>query len=231
MRRFNVEGATVVGCDVDAAAVNATIASLEAVGVSADIDSASVDLGDAEQAASWVRRALERHGRIDIVYNNGSAARFGGIAEMSLDDWHFTLRNELDLVFYVTKFAWPALSQRGGSVINTASVAAMVGNRTAPSVAHSATKGAVVALTRQLAVEGGPLSIRVNSISPGVIETPGTAELLAMPEVREALLEQVAIRRVGMPQDIVGAAVYLASDEASYITGANLVIDGGMTTF
>jgi meso-butanediol dehydrogenase / (S,S)-butanediol dehydrogenase / diacetyl reductase len=217
--RFAAEGATVVGCDIDGEA-----------GLTADIEATGIDLGDPEQARRWVESAGERHGRIDIVYNNGSAAKFGSIAELSVEDWHFTIRNELDLVFFVTKYAWPVLVRSGGgTIINVASVAGWTGNRSVPFVAHMAAKGGVIAVTRQLAAEGGPVGIRAVSISPGTIVTPGTADVLAVPEVRDALVGQTLIARLGQPADVVALAVFLASDEAGFITGSDFIVDGGLT--
>jgi meso-butanediol dehydrogenase / (S,S)-butanediol dehydrogenase / diacetyl reductase len=228
--RFASEGATVVGCDVNGTTAKETLAAVGDAGFDADIESGDVDLGDPEQARAWVEGAAERHGRIDIVYNNGSAARFGSIATLSVEDWRFTIKNELDLVFYVTKYAWPVLVRSGGgAVINTASVSGWTGNKVAPIVAHVAAKGAVIAMTRQLAVEGGPVGIRAVSISPGTIVTPGTADVLAVPEVHDALVAQSLIPRLGMPTDVVSLAVFLASDEAGYITGADFIVDGGLT--
>lgn len=228
--RFAAEGSMVVGCDIDGGAARNTSAALAEEGLSADITDTDVDLGEPEDAQRWVAAAAQRHGRIDVVYNNASAARYGSIADMSVADWRFTLRNELDLVFFVTKFAWPHLvSSGGGVVINVASVAGWIGNRSVPLVAHMATKGGVIAMTRQLAAEGGPFGIRAVSISPGGVETPAIAELLSDPDVRAAAVRQNLIPRLGVPADVVSLAVFLASDEASYITGADFIIDGGMT--
>ena len=228
--RFAAEGATVVGCDIDGATAAETLATVRAAGMEADIATRGVDLGDPEQARQWVESAAQRHGRIDVVYNNGSAAKFGTIAELSVDDWRFTIRNELDLVFFVTKHAWPVLVRSGGgTVINVASVAGWTGNRAVPFVAHMASKGGVIVMTRQLAAEGGPVGIRAVSISPGTIVTPGTAETLAVPEIRDALIGQTLIPRLGQPADVVALAVFLASDDAGFITGSDFVVDGGLT--
>jgi meso-butanediol dehydrogenase/(S,S)-butanediol dehydrogenase/diacetyl reductase len=228
--RFSGEGATVIGCDINGATAKETLSTVREAGLEADIESRDVDLGDPEQARAWVEGAAQRHGRIDIVYNNGSAARMGSIAELSVEDWQFTIRNELDLVFYVTKYAWPILVRSGGGVvINTASVAGWAGNRSVPFVAHMAAKGGVIAMTRQLAAEGGSVGIRAVSISPGVVVTPGTADLLAVPEARDALVAQNLIPRLGQPADVVSLALFLASDEAGYITGSDFVVDGGFT--
>jgi meso-butanediol dehydrogenase/(S,S)-butanediol dehydrogenase/diacetyl reductase len=228
--RFAAEGAVVVGCDVNGASAVETLSAVREAGHEADIARDNVDLGNPDQARLWVEGAAQRHGRIDVVYNNGSAARYGAIAELSVEDWRFTIRNELDLVFFVTKYAWPFLVRSGGgTIINVASVAGWRGNRSVPFVAHMATKGGVIAMTRQMAAEGGPVGIRAVSVSPGTIVTPGTAELLAAPEVRNALVGQNLVPRLGTPADVVGLAVFLASDEAGYITGADFVVDGGLT--
>ena len=190
---------------------------------------APVDLGDSAQAATWVDDAVARHGRIDILYNNASAARFAPIAEMSDEDWHFTIRNELDLVFFVTRAAWPHLARQGGVIINTASVAGLRGTTSTGCAAHCATKGGVTAMTRQLAVEGAPFGIRAVSISPGAIATPATAFLFDDPAASEQLLAGNLIKRPGEPADVVAMALLLASDEASFITGVDMVVDGGMT--
>jgi NAD(P)-dependent dehydrogenase (short-subunit alcohol dehydrogenase family) len=185
-----------------------------------------VDLGDPDQACRWVEEAASVHGRIDILYNNASAARWSPIEVFPIDDWLFTVRNELHLVFYVTRFAWPWLMRQGGVVINTASVAGLAGSGPG-GAAHAATKGAVIALTKQLAMEGAPHNIRVVTISPGVIDTPATAPLIADPRTREMLIERNLIKRVGLPEEVAGVALFLASDDAAYITGANIVVDGG----
>lgn len=225
--RFAQEGAIVVGGDVKDEGSQETVAQVTAAGGQMTA-TAPLDLGDPDAARAWVDAAAREHGRIDIVYNNASAARFGAIDELSIEDWHFTIRNELDIVFYVTRAAWPHLRERGGVVVNIGSIAGMAGQRHTPQIAHSATKGAVIALTRQLAAEGAAHGIRVVCISPGAIETPGTAEFFAQPEVREALLAGQLIDRVGQPGDVVELAVHLASDAASFITGTNFVVDGGV---
>lgn len=228
--RFAAAGAVVVGCDVDEESHKQTVAEVEAAGGVID-GQAPVDLGDSAEATAWVERAAREHGRIDVVYNNASAARFAPVASMSDEDWRFTIRNELDLVFYVTRAAWPHLAERGGVIINVASVAAHRGNVQVPILAHTATKGGVVAMTRQLAAEGAPHGIRAVSISPGTIESPGTAATLADPAVRAGLLSQTLTTRLGVPTDVVSLALHLADDEAGFLTGIDFLVDGGMTAF
>jgi NAD(P)-dependent dehydrogenase (short-subunit alcohol dehydrogenase family) len=225
--RFAQEGAAVIGCDVKVEGNAETCRLVQADGGRMD-GFAPVDLGDANEAARWVEEAAAIHGRLDILYNNASAARFGTIETFTVEDWDYTIRNELDLIFYVTKPAWPYLKQSSGVVINTASVSGWVGTG-ADGFAHSATKGAVLSITRALAQAGAEHGIRVNSISPGMVHTPGTQFLFDMPDVVNAMVSQLMIKRSGQPEDIAAAAVYLACDESSYVTGADLCVDGGMT--
>ena len=225
--RFAADGAIIVGCDVSGAA-DAETAGLvtEAGGI---MTTMVCDLGDPAEAQAWVDRAVSDHGRVDVVYNNASAAKFGSIADLSIDDWRFTIRNELDLVFLTTKFAWPHLAKRGGAIINVASTAGWQGSRGNGTIAHNATKGGVIAMTRQMALEGAPLGIRANSISPGFIITPGTRAFAENPAVRAQLTNSIPLGRPGEPEDVVGMAAFLASDEAAVITGADIIIDGGTT--
>jgi meso-butanediol dehydrogenase/(S,S)-butanediol dehydrogenase/diacetyl reductase len=225
--RFAAAGALVVGCDVKREGNEETAALVrKAGGTIATMQ--PVDLGDPEGARRWIEEAAALHGRIDVLYNNASAARFEPIEAFTVEAWQFTVRNELDIVFYATRFAWPYLQKRGGVIVNIASVAGMKGAAVG-GTAHAATKGAIIAMTRQLAVEGAPHGIRVNSVSPGVVESPGTAPMLAVPAFREQMIAHNMIKRVGQPDDVVGLAVFLAGDEATYITGANFVVDGGFT--
>lgn len=224
---FSREGARIYGCDVNAAAQQETVDMVRAAGFEMS-GSGSVDLGDPEGARAWVDAAIAEFGRIDVLYNNASAARFGSIADMSIEDWHFTVRNELDLVFFSTKYAWPHLAKQGGVILNISSVAAWGASTVTGIGAHSAAKAGVVAITRQMAVEGVKHRIRAVSISPGVISTPGTAPFLNNPVTRAVLLNGVPMERAGESDEVVAAALFLASDEASYITGTDIVIDGGM---
>jgi NAD(P)-dependent dehydrogenase (short-subunit alcohol dehydrogenase family) len=228
---FAREGARVVGCDVNVAGSEETVALVRATGGTMTA-MAPVDLGDAQAAAAWVDEAVAVHGGIDILYNNASTQRFGALDELSVQDWDFTIRNELDLVYYTVRAAWKHLiANGGGSIINVGSIAGMRAVEFMPQNAHSAAKGAVIALTLQLVAEGGRHNIRANLVSPGMTETPNTAPLLADPPPElAAVLARNPLRRHGQPQDVVNAALWLASDEASYINGNNIVVDGGFST-
>ncbi|MCQ4258668.1 SDR family NAD(P)-dependent oxidoreductase [Stutzerimonas stutzeri] len=225
--RFAQEGAIVVGCDFNGPAHEETAALMQEQGFRL-YGMAPLDLGDHEQAKAWIDAAVAEHGRIDILYNNASAARFGAVSEMSIEDWHYTIRNELDLLFYTTKYAWHHLAEQRGVIINISSTAAWGGSKVAGISAHSAAKGAVVSFTRQLAVEGAPVGIRAVSLSPGFVATPGTRAFLENPEARAALLDGVLMDRPGEPEEVVAMALFVASSEASFITGSDFVIDGGL---
>lgn len=225
---FAAEGAQVIGCDIAGDHKN-TIKLIEACGGSFTASDA-IDLGDPDAARAWVEAAAKSAGRIDIVYNNASAAKFAPFHKMSVADWRFTMRNELDLVFYVTRFAWPFLQQRGGVVINIASISGLAGSASG-AAAHATTKGGVIALTRQLAAEGAPDGIRVLAISPGVVETPGTAPMLTDPSFRDRMLAGNMIKRFGTPEEVARLALYLVGSDAEFITATNLVIDGGRSAW
>jgi meso-butanediol dehydrogenase / (S,S)-butanediol dehydrogenase / diacetyl reductase len=209
--RFEAEGALVVGGDV-----------------LTDSGEPHLDVTDEGSVAAWVARAVAEHGRIDVLYNNAGAVRFGPIDEQSLADWRFTLAAELDSVFLASKHAWPQLKASRGTILNVASTAGISGSMTNQRVAHSASKGGVIAVTRQLAAEGAPHGIRANAISPGMIATPGAEQnLLAPDHPMRTIASAIPLARLGTAEDIIPAAVFLCSDEAAYITGANLVVDGG----
>ena len=227
--RFAAEGARVVGCDLDAQGAAAIEGQVRAAGGEITV-MGGVDLGDADSARAWVDAAVATYDGIDVLYNNASTQRFAALDELTVDEWDFTMRNELDLVYYTVRAAWPHLKRTGGgSILNVGSIAAIRGVEFMPQNAHSTAKGGVIALTLQLVVEGGPHGIRANVISPGLVETPNTAPMLADPpeRMRRVVLERIPLGRHGQADDIVNAAVFLSSDEASWISGAHLVVDGG----
>ncbi len=226
---FAAAGAKVVGCGREDDRVAETVEAIRAQGGTITA-MAPVDLGDADAARQWVDEAVGVFGGIDILYNNASTQHFGSIEELTPQQWDFTIRNELNLVYYTTRAAWPHLKATGGGcIINTGSISALRGVEFMPQNAHGAAKGGVVSLTLQLVVEGGPHHIRANVICPGIIQTPNTGPLFDDPPQRfqSVVLDRIPLGRPGEPEDVVNAAIFLASDEAAWISGANLVVDGG----
>lgn len=229
---FAEAGAVVAGCDINPDGLKGTEALAAARGVKLDL--ATVDASDEEKVGSWVDDVANRHGGLDIVYNNGAGVHFAPFAEMTLSQWRDTLRMELDTVFIPSKAAWPYLIARGGgSIINIASMAGILGGEvigSAGAAAHATGKGGVISFTRQLATEGGVHGIRVNAISPGPIVTPASeAVFAASPEFRRLFEGLPVLKRSGQPVDVAYAGLFLASDESAFITGANLTVDGGAT--
>jgi meso-butanediol dehydrogenase/(S,S)-butanediol dehydrogenase/diacetyl reductase len=228
-RLFAREGAKVIGCGFKKVeAAKETVEMVRAEGGEM-VSMQPVDLADGDQAKRWIDFAVETCGGFDILCNNASNAKFAPIEQMSWGEWQFTIRNELDIIYWTCHYAFSHLKARGGGVIiNTASVSGLVGGLFG-SFAHAASKGGVIALTKQLAVEGAPYGIRANAITPGVIQTPATELMLQNPKYKEAIVRQTPLRRVGRPEEVAAVAMFLASDESSFITGANIVVDGGIT--
>jgi len=222
------EGAYVVGCDLDPETSKETVELARASGGRMDAV-APVDLATEDGAQRWVDTAAGLAGGIDILVNNASAIRFGPIDRLSFADWSFTIRHELDIVFLVTRAVWPHLvASGGGSIVNVASISGSRGAFFMPQNAHGAAKGGVLALTYQLVIEGGPHHIRVNAVSPAMTETPHTAPLLQDPGGPAAsIAARVPLGRWGQPEDVAHAILFLASDESSHISGANIPVDGG----
>lgn len=224
---FAAQGARVVGCDVQEGAAEASAATLEAEGH--EVSGSTVDLADPVAAERWIEEGADRLGGIDVLYNNAAGHGFAPFADMTLDLWRHVLHVELDILFHTTSPAWKHLQRSGAaSIINTASMSGVRGIAPLGQAAHAAAKGGVIALTKTLAAEGAVDGIRANAISPGLVKTPGT-DAFVVGELRTFQLGMHLIRRTGSGQDIAHLAVYLASEESSWVTGQNLSIDGGVT--
>jgi meso-butanediol dehydrogenase / (S,S)-butanediol dehydrogenase / diacetyl reductase len=225
---FAAQGAAVFGCDLNEPDSAETVALVtKAGGVMEAL--APVDLATRGGAEAWVRAAAGRFGGVDVLYNNASALRNGPLMDLADEDWHFTIRNELDLVWYSVRAAWPELVSRGGgAVINVASIAARLGARFVGQVPHGSAKGGVLAMTKHLCAAGGPHRIRANAILPGLIYTPETAPFIDDPDgPLPGILAKIPLGRYGQAHEVAALAAFLASDAAAFITGAEIAIDGG----
>ena len=216
------------GAHVALAARNAEkLAAIETeiTAVGAQALAVPMDVADAEQVKAGFKRAVERFGRLDILVNNAAVTRDGLAVRMKADDWDAVLRTNLTGAHLCAQQALAVmLRQRSGRIINVTSVVAETGN--AGQSNYVAAKAGLIGLTRALAVEVASRSITVNAVAPGFIVSPMTDPL--SDAVKQALLERIPLGRMGTDAEVAAAIVFLASDEAAYITGAVLDINGGL---
>ena len=219
--KFAAAGATVVVSDVDEAIVNEVAAALpnSAIGVKADVT-------NADEVENLIKQAMERFGRVDVVVNNAGITRDTLLIRMAEKDWDMVLDINLKGAFLVTKSAAKVMmKQRSGRIVNISSVVGLFGN--AGQANYSASKAGLIGFTKSVAKEIGARGVTVNAVAPGFIETEMTKTL---PEAaRNQFLDLSAIKRAGTPEDVASAVMFLASDDASYITGHVLSVDGGLS--
>lgn len=219
-------GALVYVTDVDLAAAEAATAEIRAAGGKAE--ALALDVSKGQDVTAVLRTVAQAQGRIDVLVNNAGLNVRSDFRHMSDADWVKIREVNLDGVVRIARDGFELLRKSShASLVNVASIMADRGLR--QLAAYSATKGAVAALTRGLAVEYASFGIRVNAVAPGFVETALTSRVLRNPAIQKALIERTPMRRFGLPEEIANAAVFLASDEASYITGSVLAVDGGMS--
>jgi NAD(P)-dependent dehydrogenase (short-subunit alcohol dehydrogenase family) len=226
---FASEGAAVAVADVTADAARDTAAAITSAGGRAV--AVTVDVSDEEQVTDMVRATMDTFGALHVLFNNAGIfpGDDGGVLDTPPSTWDRVMQVNLKGVWLGCRAAVPAMiDSGGGSIVNVASFVALMGAATA-QVAYTASKGGVLAFTRELAVEYARSGIRANSLCPGPIDTPLLAELLADPVRRQRRLVHVPMGRLGRPEEIARAALFLASDESSFMTGSALVVDGGIT--
>jgi NAD(P)-dependent dehydrogenase (short-subunit alcohol dehydrogenase family) len=222
---FAEEGAHVYVTDVDGVAAAKAAADESAKGHSAT--AMTVDVSRGQDVSALMRTIEQQHRRLDVVVNNAGINVRSDFRNMSDADWVRLREVNLDGIVRIARDAFPLMKASGrASLINMASIMGHRGMRTLS--AYGATKGAISALTRGLAVEYGPYNIRVNALAPGFIETALTERVLRVKAFSDALLEQTPLKRFGTGEDVALAALFLASDESAFITGAELAVDGGM---
>lgn len=197
--------------------------SIVAAGGSAE--RVACDVGDAEALRAAIESVAERHGRLDILVNNAGITRDGLILRMSDEDFDAVLTVNLRAVFVACRAAArPMMRQKFGRIVNVGSVSGITGN--AGQANYAAAKAGVIGLTKSIAKELGPKGITANVVAPGFIETDMTAALSGV--IKDQILPQIPARRIGHADDIAAAVGYVASDEAGYLTGHVLVVDGGL---
>jgi NAD(P)-dependent dehydrogenase (short-subunit alcohol dehydrogenase family) len=223
---FAREGAHVVIADRDGETAQATADAITKSNGAATAH--QVDVTDTPQVKQLMAAIAEAFGRLDVLINNAGVGERSDFRHLDDEAWDRVWKTNLDGTVRCAREAFDVLRASGkASIVNLSSV--MATKHTRQMSVYSATKGAVSALSRSLAVEYAPYGIRVNALCPGYVETGLIGRYTANPMIAKGLLSQTPLRRFGMPQDIANAALFLASDEAAYITGAALHVDGGMS--
>jgi len=227
---FAREGASVVVAEVADDAGKQTAADIEKAGGRAHFVHADVSRGDDVRA--MIEEAEKKYGRLNVLFNNAGVFpdADGSVLDTDEDTWDFVRRVNLKGVFLGCKHGIPALLRAGGgSVVNTASFVALMGAAT-PQIAYTASKGGVLALTREVAIEFARKNIRVNALCPGPVDTPLLQELFRDPARRSRRLVHIPMGRLARATEVAQAALFLASDESSYVNGAAFTVDGGITS-
>ena len=221
--RFAQEGATVVICGRRKQALDEVVAKIKAAGGSAEAIVA--DVGNEAQFVGALEQTAKKHGSLDILVNNAMAYTWGGIDSMTTADWHANFSTSVDGTFWGTRTALKLMAGKGGSIVNIGSICGTLG--TPYMSGYSAAKAAILNFSRAAAAEGAPAGVRVNVVIPAVVETPATAGMLADEASRKNTEKLIPMGRVGQSNELADAVLFLASDEASYVTGAALPVDGG----
>jgi NAD(P)-dependent dehydrogenase (short-subunit alcohol dehydrogenase family) len=226
---FASEGARVVITDVDEAAGARAVDAVRAAG--GDATFARANVADWDDCQAMVATAVDTYGGLHVLYNNAGIfpGDDGGVLDTPQETWRRVMAVNLEGVWLGCRAGIPALlASGGGAIVNVASFVALMGAATA-QIAYTASKGGVLSMTREIAVEYARQGIRANALCPGPIETPLLQELLSDPERRARRMVHIPMGRLGRAEELAKAALFLASDDASFMTGAALVVDGGIT--
>jgi meso-butanediol dehydrogenase/(S,S)-butanediol dehydrogenase/diacetyl reductase len=225
-RRLSREGARLVLADINAAAGEALAKELAAG--SDRVAFRACDVRDQAQVEALVAFAVERFGRLDLLFNNAGSAAIGDTTQVDPDAWRNLFDLNVHAIFYACRAAIPHLRRAGGgAIVNTASISGLGADYSIP--AYNTTKGAVVNYTRSLALDHTREGIRVNAVCPGPIDTPLASPLIQTPEIAAEYARLIPAGRVGRAEEVAAAVAFLLSDDASYVSGAMLVVDGALT--
>jgi NAD(P)-dependent dehydrogenase (short-subunit alcohol dehydrogenase family) len=225
------DGATLAAIDLNADALAGVF------GDRPDVLQVQANVADEESVKAGFAQIAEAFGRLDVLVNNAGIVKFGTFEDLSRAEWDQVFAVNSTGPFLISREAYPLLKAGDGehtrSIVNITSVEAhiVISSSGHPQIHYNASKGALLQLTRALAVEAAQAGIRVNAVAPGFIETPFTAEALGKDEVRNWLLERTPLGRIGKPEDVANGVAFLASDEASWVTGTTLFVDGGWTIY
>ena len=222
-RRFGREGASLVLADRNADGLHRVAAEIEA----ADVHTETADLSKADACRGVIEAAMARFGRLDVLINNAGKDHLGRVDEGDIADFSTVIETDLYGVFYMTRFALPHLREARGCIVNVSSVSGLGGDWN-----HSfycAAKGAVTNFTRAVALDEAKSGVRVNAVNPSLVYTPFTAGMQDQPELVAKFEERIPMGRGAQPDDISGAIAFLASEDAHFITGVNLPVDGGLS--
>lgn len=226
--RFAEEKAIVVICGRRKELLDEVVAAIRAKGGQAE--GVQVDVSNEDQYVGAINAAAQRLGRLDILVNNAMAYSIGPIEGTSTADWHSNFSTTVDGSFWGTRTAMRIMQKQstGGSIVNVSSICGLSG--AAYMAGYSAAKAAIINFSRAAAAEGGARNIRCNVVIPGTVETPPMAEMLKSEEARSKTEKLIPMRRVGQPVELANAILFLASDEASYVNGSTLTVDGGQSS-
>lgn len=226
--RFASEGASLALVSNDAPELEQVCAALSADGTPAV--ALAADVSDPDQVDRAVQAAIDRFGRIDVLVNNAGIAWEEPFLDITSENWKKIIDVNLNGMFWVAqRVAKEMVKQGGGAIVNMASTNGLVGE--ARYAHYNASKGGVVLLTKTMAIELGPMNIRVNAVCPGYIQTPMSEAIDDPAFVAEYVRHKIPLGRVGLPRDVAGVFAFLASEDAAFITGETIVVDGGQLAF
>lgn len=224
-KRFAAEGATLALSDIEFEKLKHNAAEMSLPENKLHVS--RVDVSKPREIEDFINDTVKRFGGLDVLVNNAGVGAFGYVTEISPETWDRVIATTLSSVFYASRAALPHLIARKGNIVNTASISGLVAD--VGFAVYNAAKGGVVNLTRALAIDHASDGIRVNAICPGVTETGSTAWMHNHPAIMQGFIDRLPTGRMGTSDEMASAILFLASEDASYITGTNLVVDGGLT--